>query len=56
MPTTAIHPGEHLGEELKALGMSASEPAHKPGVPPAAAEAKEPLGSNSAVFLPTSSL
>jgi addiction module HigA family antidote len=25
MPITAIHPGEHLAEELKTLGMSAAE-------------------------------
>ena len=29
MPITAIHPGEHLAEELKALDMSASELARK---------------------------
>ena len=34
MPVTAIHPGEHLAEELRALGMSASELARKLGVPP----------------------
>lgn len=34
MPPTAIHPGEHLAEELAALGMSASELARKLGVPP----------------------
>ncbi len=34
MPPTAIHPGEHLAEELVALGMSASELARKLGVPP----------------------
>jgi addiction module HigA family antidote len=34
MPSTAIHPGEHLAEELEALGMSASELARKLGVPP----------------------
>jgi addiction module HigA family antidote len=34
MPITAIHPGEHLAEELNALGMSASELARKLDVPP----------------------
>jgi len=29
----AIHPGEHLGEELKELGMSAAELARQLGVP-----------------------
>ena len=33
MAMTAIHPGEHLAEELEALGMSASEQARKLGVP-----------------------
>jgi addiction module HigA family antidote len=33
MPLTAIHPGEHLAEELKELGMSAAELARKLGVP-----------------------
>jgi addiction module HigA family antidote len=33
MPPTAIHPGEHLAEELKELGMSAAELARKLGVP-----------------------
>jgi antitoxin HigA-1 len=33
MPITAIHPGEHLAEELTALGMSAAELARKIGVP-----------------------
>jgi addiction module HigA family antidote len=28
-----IHPGEHLADELKALGMSANEPAIELGVP-----------------------
>ena len=31
---TAIHPGEHLAEELKELGMSAAELARKLDVPP----------------------
>jgi antitoxin HigA-1 len=31
---TAIHPGEHLAEELKELGMSATELARKLDVPP----------------------
>src|SRR5450759_688356 len=34
MAVTAIHPGEHLAEELKELGMSATELAHKLAVPP----------------------
>src|ERR1017187_3622511 len=34
MTRTAIHPGEHLAEELEALGMSASALARKLGVPP----------------------
>jgi addiction module HigA family antidote len=34
MPPAAIHPGEHLAEELAALGMSASELARKLDVPP----------------------
>ena len=34
MALTAIHPGEHLAEELEALGMSASALARKLGVPP----------------------
>lgn len=34
MPLPPIHPGEHLAEELKALGMSASELARKLRVPP----------------------
>jgi addiction module HigA family antidote len=33
MAVTAIHPGEHLAEELEALGMSASELARKLDVP-----------------------
>ena len=33
MTVTAIHPGEHLAEELEALDMSAAELARKLGVP-----------------------
>ena len=33
MPVIAIHPGEHLAEELKALDMSAAEFARKISVP-----------------------
>lgn len=33
MKSMAIHPGEHLAEELKALDMSAAELARKIGVP-----------------------
>ena len=33
MPMTAIHPGEHLAEELTALGMSAAELARPLKVP-----------------------
>jgi addiction module HigA family antidote len=33
MAVTAIHPGEHLAEELKTLGMSAAELARKIRVP-----------------------
>jgi hypothetical protein len=33
MAVTAIHPGEHLAEELKELGMSASELGRKLNVP-----------------------
>src|SRR5882724_10399008 len=33
MPVTAIHPGEHLAEELKELCMSAAELARKLDVP-----------------------
>ena len=33
MPVIAIHPGEHLAEELKALDMSAAELARKLDVP-----------------------
>lgn len=33
MAVTAIHPGEHLAEELKALGMSAAELARNLKVP-----------------------
>ena len=33
MASMAIHPGEHLAEELEALDMSASELARKIGVP-----------------------
>jgi addiction module HigA family antidote len=33
MGLTAIHPGEHLAEELEALEMSAAELARKIGVP-----------------------
>src|SRR5258707_14771594 len=33
MPVTAIHPGEHLAEELDALDMSAAELARKVRVP-----------------------
>lgn len=33
MPRTAIHPGEHLAEELKALKMSAAELARQLKVP-----------------------
>jgi len=34
MAVIAIHPGEHLAEELDALGMSASELARNLNVPP----------------------
>lgn len=34
MSVIAIHPGEHLAEELNELGMSASELARKLDVPP----------------------
>ena len=33
MPVTAIHPGEHLAEELEALNMSATELARQLHVP-----------------------
>src|SRR5579871_746949 len=33
MPVTAIHPGEHLAEELEVLDMSAAELARKMDVP-----------------------
>ena len=33
MPITAIHPGEHLAEELEALNMSATELARQLQVP-----------------------
>jgi addiction module HigA family antidote len=33
MPVTAIHPGEHLAEELSELGMSAAELARQLEVP-----------------------
>jgi antitoxin HigA-1 len=33
MPVTAIHPGEHLAEELDELGMSAAELARQLDVP-----------------------
>lgn len=33
MPLTAIHPGEHLAEELRALDMSAAELARQLAVP-----------------------
>ena len=33
MPVTAIHPGEHLAEELEVLDMSAAELARKLDVP-----------------------
>jgi antitoxin HigA-1 len=33
MKMIAIHPGEHLAEELKSLNMSAAEPARKLDVP-----------------------
>jgi len=33
MAVTAIHPGEHLAEELKELGMSAAELARRVDVP-----------------------
>jgi addiction module HigA family antidote len=33
MPVAAIHPGEHLSEELRELGMSAAELARKLEVP-----------------------
>jgi|SRR5579863_4337517 len=33
MARIAIHPGEHLAEELRALGMSAAELARQLGVP-----------------------
>jgi addiction module HigA family antidote len=34
MAVTAIHPGEHLAEELKELGMSATQLSRKLDVPP----------------------
>src|SRR5262245_1285879 len=33
MPRTAIHPGEHLAEELKGMGLSAAELARQIDVP-----------------------
>jgi addiction module HigA family antidote len=33
LPLTAIHPGEHLAEELKEIGMSAAELARRLHVP-----------------------
>jgi antitoxin HigA-1 len=33
MARTAIHPGEHFGEELRELGMSAAEFSRQIGVP-----------------------
>jgi antitoxin HigA-1 len=33
MPVTAIHPGEHLSQELQTLGMSAAELGRKLDVP-----------------------
>ncbi|PYS04266.1 MAG: addiction module antidote protein, HigA family, partial [Acidobacteria bacterium] len=33
MATIAIHPGEHIAEELQALGMSAAELARRLSVP-----------------------
>jgi antitoxin HigA-1 len=33
MPRTAIHPGEHLAEELEMLGISAAELGRQIGVP-----------------------
>jgi len=33
MPRTAIHPGEHLADELRELGMSAAELARQIDVP-----------------------
>ena len=33
MSIPALHPGEHLAEELKELGMSAAELARQPNVP-----------------------
>jgi antitoxin HigA-1 len=33
IPITAIHPGEHLAEELEALAMSAAELARRLAVP-----------------------
>ena len=33
MPRTPIHPGEHLAEELRELGMSAAELSRQIGVP-----------------------
>jgi plasmid maintenance system antidote protein VapI len=33
MARTAIHPGEHLNEELKELGISAAAPARQIDVP-----------------------
>jgi addiction module HigA family antidote len=33
MPRTPIHPGEHLGEELQVLGLSAAELARQLDVP-----------------------
>jgi addiction module HigA family antidote len=34
MGRSAIHPGEHLAEQLEALGLSAAELARRLGVPP----------------------
>ena len=33
MPRTVIHPGEHLAEELKSVGLSAAEAARQLDVP-----------------------
>lgn len=33
MPRTAIHPGEHLAEELRVIGISATELARQIDVP-----------------------
>ena len=47
MPRTPIHPGEHLAEELRELGISAAELSRQIDVPVNPVWPNEPTGNKS---------